>query len=157
MAGHQTPTTLSAARCAGSGSTVSVHLLPFQCSAIGSDLPDRNKAAPTAQQFAPAEQDTPRRNVFAAPATLGLAFSVHVLPFQCSINVRDAPEVSCAPTAQQDVTRGHVTPMRARPLGPADGAAAEAAAGITASSTAGTTKVRITDQYATTSETGHTS
>jgi len=119
--GHQTPTRPSAARRAGSGSTVSDHLLPFQCSAIGSCFVDPSIAVPTAQQFVPAEQDTLLRNVFAAPATLGLAFSDHLLPFQCSIKARVPPDEICVPTAQQDVARGHATPLRARAIGAADG------------------------------------
>jgi hypothetical protein len=42
----------------------------------------------TAQQFRRAEQDTALRNVAADPATIGLAFTDHLLPFQCSIRVR---------------------------------------------------------------------
>jgi hypothetical protein len=114
--GHQTPARPSAAKPVGSGSTVSDHFLPFQCSAIGSCLVDTRVAAPTAQQFSRAEQDTPLKNVSAEPATFGLAFSDHLLPFQCSIKVRVTPDAVWLPTAQQEVTRGQVTPLRTRPL-----------------------------------------
>ncbi len=106
--GHQTPARPSAAKPVGSGSTVSDHFLPFQCSAIGSCLVDARVAAPTAQQFSRAEQDTPLKNVSAEPATVGLAFSDHLLPFQCSIKVRVTPDAVWLPTAQQEVTRGQV-------------------------------------------------
>ena len=99
--GHQTLARSSAARPAGSGSTVSDHFLPFQCSAIGSRLVDPSAAPPTAQQFSRSEQDTPLRNVSTESATLGLAVSDHFLPFQCSIKVPVTPDAVWSPTAQQ--------------------------------------------------------
>jgi hypothetical protein len=89
---HQTPNRTSAASPAGSGDRVSDHFLPFQCSAIGFCFAVPSAAAPTAQQFCRAEQDTALRNVTAEPATLGLAFGDHLLPFQCSIKVRVTPD-----------------------------------------------------------------
>jgi len=143
---------LSAASPAGSGSTLSVHFLPFQCSAIGSCLPDPSVASPTPQQFSRPEQDTERRKVPGEPVTLGLALSDHFLPFQCSIKVRATLDAVCAPTAQHEVWRGQATPTRTRPGGwPGDaaGVAADTAGVVTASTAtraAGTAKSRIIDR-----------
>jgi len=145
--GHQTPRRSSAARPAGSGSTVSNHVLPFQCSAIGSFLVDPSVALPAAQQFSRTAQDTPLSNVSADPATLGLAFGDHLVPFQCSIKVRVTPDAVWSPTAQQEAARGQVTPMRARLLGVTADTAGAAAAAITASRAAAKAKNRIIDRY----------
>ena len=147
--GHQTPKRTSAARPAGSGSTVSDHRLPFQCSAIGSCLVAPSVALPTAQQFSRAEQETPLRSVSADPATLGLDFSDHFLPFQCSIKVRVTPDAVWSPTAQHEVTRGQVTPLRARPVGVAAGPAGGAAAGVTASRAHGDKSHHVPIRYGT--------
>jgi hypothetical protein len=120
-------------------------------------LADPSAAPPTAQQFSRAEHDTPLRNESADPATLGLAVSVHLLPFQRSIKVRVTPDAVWSPTAQQELTRGQVTPLRTRPLGAAAASAGGTAADITASRAAGSAKTPITDRYARASRSGPTS
>jgi hypothetical protein len=133
---------LSAGRPAGSGSTLSDHWRPFQCSATGSCLVDPSVAPPTAQQFSSAWQDTPLRNVSADPGAFGLAVSDHFLPFQCSIKVRVTPEAVWSPTAQQEPTCGQLTLLRIRP-DVAAAAVGGAPAGVTASRAAAIVRSRI--------------
>jgi len=120
---------------AGSASTVRDHVLPFQCSAIGSCLVAPSAAAPTAQQLDVLAQDTALRNV-SSEAAPGPVATRHREPFQRSIRTVYTPAASWLPTAQQSLARGQATPFRNSFLMAAPGAAMTLHAGVTVSTTA---------------------
>jgi len=109
---HETPNSAALAWPAGSASTFGDHVLPFQCSAMGSCLLVPSAAAPTARLLDVLAQDTPLRT---APfkAAPGLAATRHREPFQRSIRMLVTPAARWPPTAQHSPARGQATPFGA--------------------------------------------
>src|SRR6266700_5922717 len=68
------------------------HLVPSHRSARGWDSPARVTLFPTAVHADGAVQETPDRELTAAPRGLGVGWMRHVLPFQCSARVTPTPE-----------------------------------------------------------------
>src|SRR6266702_3462745 len=68
------------------------HRVPSHRSARGWDSPARVTLFPTAVHADGAVQETPDRELTAAPRGLGVGWMRHVLPFQCSARVTPTPE-----------------------------------------------------------------
>jgi hypothetical protein len=78
--------------CDGLGVGWIRHRLPSHRSARGWNAPARLTLAPTAMHADGAVQETPDRELTAAPRGLGVGWMRHVLPFQCSARGTPAPE-----------------------------------------------------------------
>ena len=104
-----------------------VQLVPSQDSArvwsAGAEL----SKPPTAMHDVADVQETPVSQLNPAPAGFGVGSIAQVLPFQCSANVTSVPlPFTYSPTAKQETTDGHDTPLRTL-----DGAPAGSATGGT--------------------------
>jgi hypothetical protein len=77
---------------AGLGVGWMVHRVPSHRSATGWEAPARVTLFPTAVHADGAVQETPDRELTAAPRGLGVGWMRHVLPFQCSARVTPTPE-----------------------------------------------------------------
>jgi hypothetical protein len=81
-----------------------VHRVPFHRSARGWDSPARVMLAPTAVHADGAVQETPDRELTAAPRGLGVGWMRHVLPFHRWARVTPTPEaLTYVPTAVHEV------------------------------------------------------
>src|SRR6266487_3124485 len=86
--------------CAGLGVGWIRHRVPSHRSARGWDSPARVMLFPTAVHADGAVQETPRRELTAAPRRLGVGWMRHVLPFQCSARGTPTPDAfTYVPTA----------------------------------------------------------
>jgi hypothetical protein len=77
---------------AGLGMGWMVHRVPSHRSARGWDSPARLTLFPTAVHADGAVQETPNRELTAAPRGFGVGWMRHVLPFQCSARGTPTPE-----------------------------------------------------------------
>src|SRR5437016_3386668 len=77
-----------------------LHRLPFQCSISVRCTKLAVVELPTAQISLAAMAVTPARVFSVAPFTLGLATTLHCLPFQCSTSVELPLPLPYSPTAQ---------------------------------------------------------
>src|SRR6266487_3594503 len=77
--------------CAGLGAGWMLQLVPSHRSARGWDSPARVMLAPTAVHADGAVQETPDRELTAAPRGLGVGWMCHVLPFHRWARVTPTP------------------------------------------------------------------
>src|SRR2546423_11284968 len=80
-----------------------LHRLPFQCSISVRCTKLAVVELPTAQISLAAMAVTPARVFSVAPFTLGLATTLHCLPFQCSTSVELPLPLPYSPTAQRSL------------------------------------------------------
>ncbi len=86
--------------CDGLGVGWMVHRVPSHRSTSGWEAPARPTLFPTAVHADGAVQETPRRELTAAPRRLGVGWMRHVLPFQCSARGTPTPDAfTYVPTA----------------------------------------------------------
>ncbi len=90
--------------CLGLGVGWMRHRLPFHRSARGWKAPARLTLFPTAVHADGAVQETPNKELTAAPRGLGVGWMRHVLPFHRSARVTPTPEaLTYVPTAVHEV------------------------------------------------------
>ena len=129
------------------------HRVPSHRSARGWDSPARVMLAPTAVHADGAAQETPDRELTAAPRGLGVGWMRHVLPFHRSARVTPTPEaLTYVPTAVheaapvQDCRNSWPVGTRGFGLGVIDQPVPEALAGVArvpTTSTAATSKMDL--------------
>src|ERR1700690_2980214 len=108
--GQDTPNRDALMVSGGSGTVITVQLVPFQCSTSGKPAPPVDaKYQPTATQLPGAAQDTPLSPPSGAPAGLGTARRVQRVPFHCSA-IGSCPSESDCPTALQLSVEAHDKP-----------------------------------------------
>src|SRR6516165_1634993 len=114
--GHDTPLIPLPAAPAGFGVAWMVHAVPFHRSASGAGalVVLLVTAAPAAVQARAEVHDTAPSSLPEAPAGFGVAWMVHVVPFQRSASVADTPEAALTktPAAVQASGALHDTPCR---------------------------------------------
>jgi hypothetical protein len=116
---HDTPFNTLNVAPAGTGTDWRTHCVPFHRSANGTRFPEPLMKYPTAVHAVADVQETAEKAVVVAPAGLGVALTVQVLPFHRSANGRAGPEESLeSPTAMHAVAVGHDTARNAAKTAP---------------------------------------